>query len=515
VQEYFLDNNSVDQEINRSSAYPFPLIKRLHMEAEQEIADLEESGDDDLVDKKIDALCNYQEHLVQLAQYAFIRQRANDMEIQMRNRYLKEDPNPIHVLSITASMYLDWLKQRKQRPCITAHMTGVPTLRKFLLSFAAERNYQSYQEHIEVKLPLFIDKVRRIAQDEKKNDAYVIIRPRFRKLVSAVKTGFQSNFDTFLKSRLEGIWTDSSQKYKKFEKFSSIVEEWGNGVAWNTYNKALREKGIVPRTQAKKYVQPEKRFGSINWNDELSVELAPDMGTWKRRMNAVVTAFARDLANGTVNVCEDIVTSMTTSSLPPDLKHIALGEWNKCQDRILAHSKRCEPILREAIKLTHLYATTETDTRCMLAKVNWDLYGDVESTPRGTGFFVVQRDVMRTSLKEPDSKGRILVDRISSAVKKEAKKNLRCAFSEFMDELIKELELFDEHIGDHLPADYTFTALDKELRSQLRTVLPRLEAKVRQLQDLFRMEVHPGGEENAEDLRGEPAAKKVKSEPNE
>ncbi|KAF1952654.1 hypothetical protein CC80DRAFT_552151 [Byssothecium circinans] len=178
IDEYFLDVHSVETEIQESQAHPFPLIKDYIQETDEVIASLEIDPYIDDAGDQVDLLYLYQEHLTRIAQYAFIRARAADMEKEMRTKYLSEDPNPIHVFSISASMYLDWLKERqKQRPFLTPEMTGVPALRTFLLSLTAENNYQAYRDHIFIKLPLLVDKVRRIAHNEKKDNAYMVTRP--------------------------------------------------------------------------------------------------------------------------------------------------------------------------------------------------------------------------------------------------------------------------------------------------------------------------------------------------
>ncbi|KAF1952653.1 hypothetical protein CC80DRAFT_552150 [Byssothecium circinans] len=295
----------------------------------------------------------------------------------------------------------------------------------------------------------------------------------------------ETAFDAFLKDKLPPLWSDSITKEKLLEQLTSTAEDWGVGVLWNTYNKVLREHGIVPRTQAKKYVPPDKRYGSINWNEELSVTIHPDMASWERRMNALATTFARDLDNTTFNTCAAILSSISTSSLAPELKNIALEEWGKRQERIIHQSQRCDTMLRAAIKLTHQFATTETDTRCMVAKVNSKTYDAVEGMPRVVGWYVNQRAMMVQSMKQLDDKNRDILDRIAAAVRKDVKKNLRAAFAAFVADLIKEVDMFDEHIGERVPAAYDLLAGDVGLRAQLKGVLPRLEERVRRLQVFF------------------------------
>ncbi|KAF2877062.1 hypothetical protein BDV95DRAFT_614319 [Massariosphaeria phaeospora] len=513
IDEYFLDNHSVANEIQTSPQFPFPLIKRFTIETEEMLKVIDEeddNGDKDYgaVNRHIDLLMSYHEYLAQSAQRSFIQQRAKEMEQEMRLRFIKEDPEPIHVFSVSASMYLDWLKTRqKTRPFLTPLQTGIPQLRKFLLGFSAEGNLHAYRKHAFDTMPLFLDKVRRISNHESKDSAYAVIRPKFLQLVANLKDQLDTSFNDFIQNKLLKLWTDTSQKEKRSDKIASVVRGWGEAF-WNTYNKVLREKGIVARTKSKKYVPEGKTWGSINWNEEISVEILHDAATWKRKMDKAVAEFARDLESATVCACENIHESIASSSLPPKLKSIAIEEWNQRQDKVLAQEKTANAILREAVKLTYQFATTETDTRCMIAKVNWDIYDEIESIPRGTGVYSIQRDRMNAAMNEPGVDCKTLIDRIAANIRKHAKKHLRTAFQGLLTDLIKELSLYDEHIDERLPQDYDLTSLDQRLRNELKNLLPELQEEVAELQNMYT--VLKIKEEPVEEEGMEPNAKRQK-----
>lgn len=451
---------------------------------------------------------------MQLAQRTFVKQRARAIEQKMCDRFMDEDPHPIKVFSVSASTYINWLKVRqRERPILTPEMTGIPALRQFLLGLSADDNYKSYKEHVRVKLTMFLEKIRRISYNEKKDDAYVIIRPRFQQLLSRLRNTLEVAFDEFIQERVNKVWEGGVAKEQRQTSLLRIVSEWGNGVAWNTYSKVAREKGIVARTQAKKYVQPEKRYGSINWNEELSVDILPDIGSWKRRMTHAVVSLARDINTHTLDTCEEILAFITGSNLQQELKNIAVGEWSKHQTLILARSKHCEKLLRDSIQLTYRFATTETDIRCMLARVNWQAYERVADTPRGRGVSQAQRDRMYTAMKEPNEKGKTLIDRISSMVRKEAKKNLCTACDSVLKEIVSGLQLFDDHIDKRLPADYALSDHDFELRSRLKELLPQLETRVQHLGGEFSspMDTDSNSSVSAEDGLAGPSKDKGKA----
>jgi hypothetical protein len=363
---------------------PFPAINTYNTQAAEAldaIYNREDDGKDDdervrEENERIDALQEYQAYLKETAQLAFVKQRAEEMEDQMRHRYIEEDKDPINVFSISASMYLEWLKVRqKDRPILTPEMTGIPALRRFLIGLAAEQNWQIYRDHAFEKLPLLLDKLRRIVQNENKNNAYDILRPRFKQAVAELREQHQISFDNFLKDMVFEVWTKPSREERLKKRILNIGEDWGTEVRWNTYNKVLRERGLATKTKARKYLKPNDHgliptFGKINWNEEISKETRDDMEAWKRKENQAAITFARALNNVIIDFCEKVLTSITTSSLTSRLKQIAVAEWTGRQSKITAQSKRLERTLKARIELTYQYATTETDTRCMLTRIN-------------------------------------------------------------------------------------------------------------------------------------------------
>ncbi|KAF2795682.1 hypothetical protein K505DRAFT_359957 [Melanomma pulvis-pyrius CBS 109.77] len=507
IDEYTADLHSVETEIRENPKEPFLTIKRCMCEAENTLDALyksAESVDDDKDDecsiRKHNAMVNllqdYQEkYLIKAAQLAFIQQRAEEVENEMRHKFRDEDEDPIHVFSISASAYLDWLKvgQKDQSlltPEMTPEMTGIPTLKNHLLSLTAEGNWETYRTHAFNKLPSLLNKVRRTIHSENKDNAYAVIRPTFMQLVAKMRNRHQSSFDNFLKDRIIQIWADPIQKKKRQESIIGIVKEWGNNVAWNTYNKVLRERGMVSGSKAKKYTKPDQNgvkpiWGKINWNEEISQEILHDMGAWRRKQNQEVTSFARDMDNATIDVCEEVLTSITSSSLAPLLKQVAIEEWNDHQDGILALSRRLEVILKIQVDITYRFATTETDIRCMLATVNCNVYDDIESTPRQNGRYNIQRENMVKAMNDLDSKERTLLDRIWAAVKKAAKTNFRTACTNYLNDLINEFELFDENISERLLHDYELNSSDQKIRDSLKAILPDLEKRVADLQYAF------------------------------
>ncbi|KAF2709597.1 hypothetical protein K504DRAFT_533941 [Pleomassaria siparia CBS 279.74] len=502
--EYFVDTHSIETEIQKNATHPFPLIRE-YMEHSAELhavlrqtVQIEADNDDGSVEKfnelveQLERLQTYGEkYLIQQAQLAFVGQRAQEAEEAMRHKFEDEDKDPIHVFSISASMYLDWLKcHQKDRPILTAQSTGIPALRKFLLGLTAQGNWDAYRDHVFQKLPYFLDKVRRIVHHENKDNAYVVLRPKFKDVVANLMNKHQSAFKKFLDYSILPVWTDSSLKEDRQIAINGQVHDWGVDSHWSTYRKLLREHGIVAKTVARKYRKENKdgvvpAFAKINWNEELSEELRPDMSTWKAKMTQGVTSFARQLEKSTAEECEAVSTVILHSSLTRAHKEIAMKEWKKCKRMVLVQARRTEGLLNDAVNATYQYATTETDIRCMLVKVNANVYDEVSSMPEQSNWLGNQKIRLEAAMRDADDNCHTLLDRISKEVRKSAKRHLQTTFANLMTELVLDFDLFDEHIGEHLVQDYELTSHDRQIRDCLRAQLQDWDAQMANLQYAF------------------------------
>jgi hypothetical protein len=505
-KEFFMDDNAIDAVIRASQTHPFPMIKSYINENDTIIVtkEVEEANATDDVDAQaltdeIEARESYRIFLKTTAQCAFIQQRADAVEEKMRYKYSEDDPDPIRVFSVSSSFYLKWLSLRtKSRPTLTVERTGIPSLRRFLLGLSADDNFNNYQRHAFHKLPSLLDKATRIAHNDKKDNAYAIIRPGFKKLVAMLKAQYQKSFDDFLKNDIRPVWGEY-QKTDRLEEISGVVVQWGSNVKWNTYNKTLRERGLFRNSKAMKY---KDRAGVINWNDEIAQKTAKDMHAWRSKVMRAVTNLVKDLDKTTTCICNGVFGFISGSSLDDPLKAIAIDEWNKCRTRVFEKCSGLEQILKNKVKETWKFATTETDIRCMIAKINTPIYSDIEQGSHRDGWYSEQQELMLAAIKNPDENGKTILDKIATAVHENATQTLGFAWDVFLKELIEELELFDECIRERLPVDYQVELVDRHIRDLLKAVLPHLEKQVANLQVMIG-DLESGQEEVPEHSRNQ------------
>jgi hypothetical protein len=385
LQEFFLDHHSIDNIIEQSTNAPFPRIKEFMGHAENMLNELDQfvaQNEDEDVDVEeayatMSALQAYQEYLNKVAQCSFIQQRALNLENEMKFKFTEYDEHPIRVFSVSSSMYVDWMKKRQnERPLLSPEQTGIPNLRKFLLNVPAEDNLDCYRQHIGTKLPAFLDTISRIVDQEGKDDAYGVIRPKFMTILKEFMEKHTLIFTEFIDNKVQRLWQIGTLKRSQEEGVVTVIRNWADNVRWNTYNKVLREKGIVKKTDAVRY-----RGRGINWNEEISQEIGPDILAWKNKMRSAVKAMTADLDKSIKALGQKVIQFLNDPELAGPLKLIAIEEWNKRQEEVFRKSITLEGILKQQISHVHKYATTETDTRCMLSVLNSSVYDKINKIP--------------------------------------------------------------------------------------------------------------------------------------
>ena len=470
-QEVALDTSIIWKEIESNEEQPFASIKMFKYRANATLDRLAEADRDE--DGQLwNALLDYKIYLNSVAIRAFIQHRATKTEKKLRARFT----DPIKVFSVSAGQYMQHLYPGDSKPFLSVEETGIPALRRYLLGIPAEKNWRSYQDHLNVKVPQFIDKARRISNDNKQDDSYAKIRPMFDRLVKQHQDNVERCFETFSRLHIVPLFEDVSQRDRRLKDLLEVVQGWSEGTRPNTYNLGLREFGIM-KTKAKKY-QGEPYYGHVNWNDDVSTKLLADVEKWLEAMVAAIEKFAEETDDLILQFCDTVHGAINEAPITPKAKLNAVEEWNKRQEHIHTQSARLGDLLKAAAQSTYQYATTETDIRCMNAEINMPVFQEVHAVPPPSqGRYGRQKEAMIAAMEKPDASGETLIDRIQAKVLKSANNNLSNEFAKFVTALFAEVNLFNEHIGEYMEPKYKLTSADRELRQRLKDLIPELERR--------------------------------------
>ncbi|KAF2241746.1 hypothetical protein BU26DRAFT_524903 [Trematosphaeria pertusa] len=238
--------------------------------------------------------------------------------------------------------------------------------------------------------------------------------------------------------------------------------------------------GIIKKSDSQKY-----RGRPVNWNQEIGEAINPDLVSWRTKMKKQTASIAALLDTAIKSACDEVSTFISQSSLPVPLKAVALEEWKQRQAKVLEKSACLDMVLREALRKIYKYASTETDIRCMISRVNAAKYEKIQKMPVIESWFHKQKAAMEEAMLPKNSEEEDMLDRISDHLHKEAKRQLELAFSTFLAGLVDELQTFDDHMGERLPPEYQLTDSDLKIRDGLKALLPELEQQVADLSKLL------------------------------
>jgi hypothetical protein len=445
---------------------------------------------------------SYQKYLVEQAQCAYIRRRADNLEKNMRLRFQEYDQNPINVFSVSASMYNEWSKRKTMsgRPALSPTMAGIPRLRQFLLGLPAEGNHRRYSNHMSKKLPFFLE-LCRLSDPTMKHRGYAEIRDEYIQHVQNMKKTHEKIFLTFLSCKIPQLWNKPGSKESRIQSVACVVTEWSKGIRWQTYNKILREHGIPVNCKAAKL-----RGRTVNWNNDLGQELLPDIDQWRTGLNRAVTELATTMDHITKTAVDKVPQILDKAAVEKDLKRDIHMLWRSQKVNILCRSESFQALLKECVMRVYRYGTTETDFGCMIAKINSSMYRELSSLPRQPGRFHIQQGPVYGELATTGGDSPKFLDKVAAALEQKAREEFTAGFDIFLDKLIKDMNLFSEQLGELLPTSYEMTQHDLAIRKKLRDVIPVLEEKVRELQILFQANEEEDGNEDVD----VPAAKRRK-----
>jgi hypothetical protein len=124
------------------------------------------------LDKRmIRQLSRFESYVLRQMKEVFVTDRARNLATQipetlkgLSDHKLANSISNIKVFSVSSAQYMKWADSSEflfdQAPELSVAATGLPELRQFLLSLAADQNLQDYQAHVRSFFPGLVNKVR-------------------------------------------------------------------------------------------------------------------------------------------------------------------------------------------------------------------------------------------------------------------------------------------------------------------------------------------------------------------
>ncbi|KAJ8106416.1 hypothetical protein OPT61_g9549 [Boeremia exigua] len=354
--------NKADSFLTTSSAESIKLINSISEEPFTSIkTNLEEATKLDAEDPEL--VQTYRKSLIKDAQLAFIRREASRVQQELLAK-----GKCVEVFSVSAGQYMDWREHlRVENPLWEPEVTGIPSLRCFLLTLPAEASYQNLTDHVFEVLSDINDQVSRVLKKFEDDDAYAGLRTRLKQQVLELLTQLKELSDSLPHNSIPRVW-DEGEKQTIMKSLEAVVDAWRYPqVHWTSFRKMLRENGtpINGKLQSK------------NLNEEVQSQYKGQLKQWREKARKKTKELVLLLDDPVQDLLQDTQHRFDRIAADPELKQRANEALRKAIRRILIAREKFETDLKSSVKENYLLFTTEHDVYCPVAREMKSIYSHV------------------------------------------------------------------------------------------------------------------------------------------
>jgi hypothetical protein len=328
-------------------------------------------------------LSRYERYILRQMKEAFVMDRARALQAQipdtlkeLSDRSLADRISAMKVFSVSSAQYMRWAENSEfsfdQAPELSLHATGIPGLRRHLLSLAADQNLQDYRCHVRDFFPGLVAKVRRVI-DPSRSEGFKIIAKTFD---GTIKNAI-SEFDTILTRCLKEIadqilqiLLEDKDHYLSF--LDQEAENWTN-ISYFTFRKIVREHGILS-TGSSKMVKMRRGY---NINRNIARLLTPAFRSLVRQQKPKYQDMAIELHEVRKRVSGMFVSSI--DSADSDLRSIEEAKkiWAPKGLALTTPINTLITKLEQMADSIMTLATRETDYLSFIARQTSDIFAQV------------------------------------------------------------------------------------------------------------------------------------------
>ncbi|KAF2126021.1 hypothetical protein P153DRAFT_408019 [Dothidotthia symphoricarpi CBS 119687] len=465
-------------------------IREMVQRVEEQETDEDEDDDSNSAVKR-ETIARYKTYQDRCIKQRKISERAKhitaELASKLQGRSLNDLPEVFHA---SASDYMESIKKAKigfmNQPALSPSMTGVPAIRKFLMSLPAEQNLKDYERHINIIVPAFIEKIKRTVSDTDRDGGFRTIADEFdsirrgfmTRLLAQAKSSFQYQSDLSLGRIEKDIPTFKEQVEEK------VTEDWfrHKGAA---FTRILKCRGEVLKGASKAKGLDE----GCNWNKELAKVLSPGFTKWSKTHSLGMKKMASSLRKALDQLHDKTNVMMNDSSANLVTVDKAKRKWNPLRHQIQAKLMILMDEVDKLEKKTLEWATMEFGRENnLIAQITDDIYVDVfQSEPElkpppvagkkkqykryVTPKIGFQKKRMEELFLDPKNH---LVDRLLKHFQSEFDTIMRSLLEQHFASIEKLLEEFSTSIRSEAPIDYIITRDGESIRADVEAQIPKL-----------------------------------------
>lgn len=403
---------------------------------------------------------------------------------------------PVEIFHTATSDYMTWIKSEKiayeRQPALSPEDTGVPTIRRYLYNLPASQNLRDYTHHIDIMVPAFIEKMKRVVTQSDRDVGFRTIANelddlRARLLGDLVKT-MKYSCATYAKGSIGKIEQDRNA-YK--EAVSMRIEKRWLSLKSAAFTRILKSRGTVPQGTSK----AKGLENTVNWNLELASILKPGFQKWYASHSAALAKLKAALPPALDTIYHKMVALMNDSAA-----NLMTVEKSKMKFLPLRHKMRSkivglmEEMIAEEKKLLHRATLEDERENNIISAITDEIYDDVfasfpeiKSTVKGKKRYWMPILRFRKSqlearfLKEESH----FVDKVMSSFMKQLEDRMSGLIDKHFEKLNAMFDDFSKLLRDHAPVDFDINPLGEQVREELEKHIPYLEDKAEALRSLL------------------------------
>jgi ElaB/YqjD/DUF883 family membrane-anchored ribosome-binding protein len=291
-----------------------------------------------------DTAAKYQQYLFREAQMAFCQYERDNIAGKLQQ-------GGIQVFAVTANQYRQWLDpERLQMPSYKPEETGIPRLRRALLTVPAAANYDDLSAHVFETFSDIEDKISRILEKFTDDDMVSEIRRHLLNLLPALGQHMKDIAST-LPERIVPLAWDSFERSSIADGMAATIKANQRNTYYQTWSLMLRNNGEA---------NGSNKYSHKSLNRDLLEVYVPQMKEWKNKTMArakELCGVLEQLVQGPLKDMQRIMDEATEGD--QSLKMRADEELRKLNRRIEVARGRLQARLEGAVNENHRHFTTD------------------------------------------------------------------------------------------------------------------------------------------------------------
>lgn len=415
---------------------------------------------------------DYRRYVLKSPGAAFLKREEEIIRGKLRQ---KDCDNDIRLVSARQYSLCLEAPYGPEPPKITAEATGIPRLRQYLLQLPARMNYETLQYHVYETLPDIVSQLQRILDKFNEDAVYGEMRDDLGTWLPITRNSLRNSTELLVEHTVLQPWDEKAEQAILLS-LKDIVQALVHPTPYYaTFLKMIKEKGAPVNGKGKGW----------NFNNDILGTMDQHIQQWRDRMDGQIADLATRLEAPVQVVLRQLRTHLENMSDNPEHvlpKERASNAFETRTRRIgMAHEK-LRTDLNDQLRATYAHYTTETHVRCPVALAMRPVYDSVLDVRGGPGAYHRHRQHLYECLCEPQAPDQNFAKVMATKITDTQKEVWTHCCEEYATEAMAQLEDF-RRIADELLDSGGYVKADRrEIRDQLRTLLPGFEEALIQIQ---------------------------------